>query len=49
MLRSKNDRLWYVWMTEATSSAAMAAAAVIVRWVWCGGDGARWSLEQINT
>jgi len=26
-----------------------AAAVVMVRWVWCGGDGARWSLEQINT
>jgi len=30
-------------------AAAAAAAVVMVLWVWCGGDGARWSLEQINT
>lgn len=36
----KNDRLWYVWMTEATAAAATAAAAAAaVRW-WRGGAGA---------
>lgn len=51
-MRVKNDRLWYVWMTEATSATAATVVMAIyhVMEVVAAGDrGALWSSEQINT